>query len=257
MLSFSHSGNIGDVACSIPSVIDICRRKNTKANFYLKVGTQASYMAGLEHPLGNVTLNKSFAEKLIPLLESQHWCNSCRIWSGEEIEYDLDLFRVLFKPNTSLVRQYFWLYHSTYNLSQPWLWVEPNKAYANRIVVNRTFRYRQPLCDYSNLNGYPVTFIGLEKEYKDFQRHCECEFVEAKDFLELAQIIAGCRLFLGNQSFAYNIAEALKVKPRVLEVCTMALNVVPIGDQAYDFINRLGYKDIMDELLLTISKVVI
>ena len=39
------------------------------------------------------------------------------------------------------------------------------------------------------------------------------------DFLELARVIAGCKLFVGNSSSPYAIAEALK-KPVVQEVAT-------------------------------------
>ena len=43
----------------------------------------------------------------------------------------------------------------------------------------------------------------------------------------------GCSLFIGNQSFGYACAEAMKVKPRVLEVCSWAANVIPHGEEAY------------------------
>lgn len=43
------------------------------------------------------------------------------------------------------------------------------------------------------------------------------EYIPVEDFMHMANIIAGCRFFIGNQSFPFAIAEALKVK-RLLEV---------------------------------------
>jgi ADP-heptose:LPS heptosyltransferase len=54
-------------------------------------------------------------------------------------------------------------------------------------------------------------------------RHLECE-----DFLQLARVIKAARFFIGNQSFPYAVAEALKV-PRILEVCPEVPDVIPTG----------------------------
>ncbi len=57
---------------------------------------------------------------------------------------------------------------------------------------------------------------------------------QVSDFLQLAQLIAGSRLFIGNQSLPFAIAEALKVN-RLLEVYYKAPNVAVSGRNGYDF----------------------
>jgi ADP-heptose:LPS heptosyltransferase len=56
-------------------------------------------------------------------------------------------------------------------------------------------------------------------------------YAECSDFLQLARVVKSARLFIGNQSFPYALAEALKV-PRILEVCPLYPVVTPTGDNA-------------------------
>jgi hypothetical protein len=51
-------------------------------------------------------------------------------------------------------------------------------------------------------------------------------------YRELAQLIAGSKLFIGNQSFPFALAEAMKC-PRVLEVCPICPNCIPQSDNGY------------------------
>jgi hypothetical protein len=89
---------------------------------------------------------------------------------------------------------------------------------------------------YHNWNFVPVwkrmweryrgetVFVGSPGEHADF-----CWYVgpvphyPTKDYLELAQVIAGCDLFVGNQSSPFWVAEALK-KQVVLEACLSCQN---------------------------------
>ena len=72
-------------------------------------------------------------------------------------------------------------------------------------------------------------FLGLPDEYEMMRRyHPTLKYVPTSDFLKAAEIIAGCRLFVGNQSGLSSIAEGLKV-PRLIECCREAHNAFPIG----------------------------
>jgi len=64
----------------------------------------------------------------------------------------------------------------------------------------------------------------------------------------MAQVIASCKLFIGNQSFPYSIAEALKTK-RLLEVYYQAPNVIPNGPNGYDFYFQDHFKYLVDAML--------
>ena len=63
---------------------------------------------------------------------------------------------------------------------------------------------------------------GYEKNIPHIQH------IGSTDALELARAIAGAKFFIGNQSFFFAVAEALKVK-RALEVCYQTPNVIVEG----------------------------
>ncbi len=60
--------------------------------------------------------------------------------------------------------------------------------------------------------GPVMAFVGIRKEYDAFiqEFNYEIPFYETVNFLELAQLIAGCDLFIGNQSSPNAINEGLK-----------------------------------------------
>ena len=55
-------------------------------------------------------------------------------------------------------------------------------------------------------------FVGLTREYLDFvDQNGSVFFRPTKNLLEMAELIADCRIFIGNQSVGYALAEAMKV----------------------------------------------
>ena len=73
------------------------------------------------------------------------------------------------------------------------------------------------------------------------------EFYDCKDFIELASIIKGCRVFIGNLSFGYALAEAIKVK-RMLESGPDFPLVYPNGKNAYDFYFQSHFENLFKKL---------
>jgi ADP-heptose:LPS heptosyltransferase len=60
--------------------------------------------------------------------------------------------------------------------------------------------------------GKRTAFVGLARESLDFvSQHGSVFLRPTRDLLELASVIAGSRLFAGNQSVGYALAEAMKV----------------------------------------------
>ena len=121
------------------------------------------------------------------------------------------------------------------DLHTPWLDVPPHPDYLGCVLVNRTSRYRNNYIHYGSLRNRPdVYFLGLTEEATAMRQELGAvPHIQAADFLELASIIKACRLFVGNQSFCYHLAEAMKV-PRILEVSTHTPNVQPHGAGGYD-----------------------
>ena len=78
-------------------------------------------------------------------------------------------------------------------------------------------------------------FLGLQNEYENLKKDVpNLEFYDCKDFLEMAKIIKSCKFYLGNVSFGWHIAEALKV-PRLLEGSPEDVLYYPHGDKSYVF----------------------
>jgi hypothetical protein len=233
--NFKHSGNCGDIIYSLPAIYELS--KSGHANIFLNLNQKGSYSA--YHPLGDKMLNEKVADMLRPLLLYQSQIKTVEFYNGEAVDYDLDLFRTfpLLLDRGNISRWYFWVHGISHSLALPWL-VAPKETSPinNYVVIARSHRYRNPTISYDFLNAYPnLLFIGVEEEYRDMQKSIpSLEFKKVNDFLEMATIINNCKLFIGNQSFPFAIAEGLKVN-RLLEVYYKAPNVSPEGSGAYDF----------------------
>ena len=99
--------------------------------------------------------------------------------------------------------------------SQPWITnVEPAARSKGRVVINRTGRYRNELFPWTELVAHyrnKLLFVGLHHEWREFiGHHGYVEFAPTTNLLEVAQLIKGSDLFLGNQSCAYALAEGMK-----------------------------------------------
>lgn len=250
-LNFSHSGNAGDIIYSLPTIRRIFDLTSTKISIYLKIDQKLEIPSYYKHPLGNVMLNESMAKMLVPLLASQDYIHHCAIWSNETIDINLDDFR---KSGISLsqgdiARWCSYILGITPELHKPWLKVQAETNFKNSIVIARSERYRNPLIDYSFLNKYDdVVFIGVRSEYDDMKKSIpKIKWITVDSFLDLAQIIAGCKFFIGNQSFPYSVAEGLKV-PRVLEICFSEPNVIPSGGNAFDFYFQEHFESVVNQL---------
>lgn len=164
-------------------------------------------------------LNAQLINKLLPLLKHQVYISGAAQWNNEEIDIDLDLISKL--PLDFSFLSHRWYFHIAGVqplLTGAYINAVPHAVYSNKIVIVRSFRARNYFIDYSFLANYDnLLFIGMQDEYEDMKKDVpNLEFYDVKDFYEMAQIIKSCRFFVGNQSFAYALADGLKV-PRLLE----------------------------------------
>jgi hypothetical protein len=234
-VNFKHSGHLGDIIYAIPTMYALTGKG--KINLYLNIDEQIELFES--HPLGKVALNEKSVILLKSLLLLQPKFNCVEIYdSNQEIDYDLDLFRKfpLSFEKGNISRWYFNVFATTYDLGKPWLSISPDTSMNNKIIIARSTRYNAPLIDYSILNNYDnLVFVGLPEEYEIMQAIIpNLEYKKTNDFMELASVIAGAKLFIGNQSSPFALAEALKV-PRILESYYLCPNVIPEGANAYEF----------------------
>ena len=173
---------------------------------------------------------KGFVERLPiirPLIESQPYINTVKIWKRESIAWASEGFR----PSWHDKRRNLATCHAQHaldthfidtlpDMSKPWLTVEPNKKFNDFIIINRSPRYNNPHFPWRQIvehYGKLLCFIGLPQEHADFEHHFgKVRYIITHDMLEVAQAIAGSELFIGNQSSCMTIAEGLK-HPRILE----------------------------------------
>lgn len=246
---FKHSGNAGDIIYSLPAAYAIA--KNANIHYHLSLGVKGVYGKS-PHPLGNVMMNEKMADMLNPLLTAQPRISSCTVHQAtDDIDVDLDLIRS--HPITmgagSIARWYFYVFAVNADLGKPWLFVQPDASVQGQIVIARSQRYREPGIDYSFLKRYKnLLFVGVEQEWKEMRRMLpQIEHRPVNNFLELAQVISGSKLFIGNQSFPFSIAEGLKVK-RLLEVYWRAPNVIPEGSNGFDFYFQPQFEKLVESL---------
>jgi hypothetical protein len=108
------------------------------------------------------------------------------------------------------------------NLEEPWLTgITPNPVAPIVICCTNDYHDKEAV-DWSLLTDYAehIIFHGLPKDYQYFQTRWDIpmKYIKCNTALELAQLIAGSKLFIGNLSGSYAVAEAMK-HPRVLEEC--------------------------------------
>ncbi len=233
-LNFLHSGHCGDLVYALPMVKELS--KTHECNFYVK-SNKLMPVPYYKHPAGTVYVDDRILKLFLPVLKSQNYINHAGKFDNQDIDIDLDLFRKL--PVNILFNSPRWYFHICgiqVDLSKPYMDVPPHEKLKNKIVIHRTFRYRNNFINYKFLSNYDdIIFVGIKEEYDDLKKEIpNLILYDCKDYLEMASIIKSSRFFIGNQSVAYPIAEALKV-PRILEACPYFPVVQPVGEDSFDF----------------------
>lgn len=256
MTTFKHSGNAGDIIYMLPTI-----QKHRGATLYLNPNRPAEYAAGLTHPGGAVMLNERMCEMLKPLVEFLGI--KCEIWQGQEVDYDLDLFREE-RINLSAYDIRRWIMaiypeltppdccHFMFNYALADGYEVPKYKY---ITLNLSERYRNNAGGnasmYEELQAWhdPIYFIGVEQEFEKAQQYLpNLIHFQCKDFLHMYMLMSGGRRHFGNQSSPFAIAEIFDLK-RVLELSPYCPNVVSTGNNWGIVYNRENMKYHVNKLL--------
>lgn len=218
--TYKHSGDLGDVWYSLPAI-----RYLGKGCIYLNPN-------GLRNRKADGTpsgLNPRSIKMAIPLLEIQPYIQAVHEWHDEKIDIDLDSFRIVKG-------------HYTSNLSEHILnsvgvsfdvcadpWISCNKNMVATTIFSRSPRYNHKGFSYSTIYDMyksDAVFIGLPSEHDKFKRmYGNITYYPVKDFLEMAEVINGAELFIGNQSSPMAMAIGLG-KSYIQEVCPYAPNCI-------------------------------
>lgn len=161
-------------------------------------------------------------DAVAPLALRQPYIRSVEIiGAGDSVDWVSENFRKRhYSKGETLMRAHLNHLIATHGIGQgftgrnPWIEVDASPRSKGRIVVNRTGRYRNDSFPWAGIVSYyrhKLLFVGLHHEWREFIGHFGyVEYAPTKDLLEVAQIIAGSELFIGNQSCAYATAEGMK-----------------------------------------------
>jgi len=128
------------------------------------------------------------------------------------------------------------------DLSEPYINITDTNPVAP-VVIARSARYHNQSFDWYNLLKdikTPIAFVGLKGEYESFINKTmlrNVTFYPTDNFYEVARIIAGAKVFIGNQSAPFAVAEGLKVN-RIQETFKLVPNCKPMSDNGMSVVSR-------------------
>lgn len=232
-----HSGTLGDLIYSLAIV-----RKMEPGKFLVALNNiencvaQYGYRPDEVDPAHKGRFTEQDYAWLEPLLKRQSYIADTGTWRQGNAEPDVDLDRFRGTLFRGFEGNYVEAYHRAFNLPfvvedylTPWLEADPVQI--KPMVVSRTFRYRDPAADavwkemaVNGLLDRLGIFLGTVAEHADFVKitGVDIPYHPVKDFLELANIVAGAELIMANQNFVYSLAmglgkqtvlETIKIKP--------------------------------------------
>lgn len=237
MTTAKHSGNIGDIVYSLPTIKHISELTGSKVTLYLVVGE---------------LMSQKLADTIIPLLKHQPYIESVQLYTDQLVDWDLDLFRKVSirsgHANLGELHARAFCFNTNI-LDKQSLFVDDSLTYNTKkydIVVNRTERYNNPDFPWTELlnesyGAYSKCFIGYEPEFIKFKYvHGieNLEFIKVADYLEAAWLIKNSQLFIGNCSSPYAIAETMK-HDTIQESCVWCLSCIYKRPNAHYFIDTL------------------
>jgi hypothetical protein len=207
----TSSGDLGDIIVSLATLHHL--------------GCEAVYLLRDNGQTKGIT---SKIDIIKPILMAQPYIKDVKIYEGEHVDWQSEGFRSGWvQRDMSLAHNHakhaldHGFISTMPNLSERWLFnIEPSKLTRGRVVINRSPRYGNPHFPWRKIvefYGEKLLFLGLDHEHRAF---CDAfgavEYKHTANMLEAAELIAGSKLFIGNQSSCMTIAEGMK-HPRIQE----------------------------------------
>jgi len=211
MKSFKHSGDLGDIIFSLPTI-----RALGGGVLYLdpKGGEEEPLVEWTAHNKSKLTEERINSIK--SLLEYQTYISEVKLWDGEKIDYNLDIFRhhIIYNNLSDSHLAPFDLPFS--ERDRAWLQVPSVKKPAE-VIFARSSRYHGNYSFWEQLDQSLIekaVFLGYEKEHEYFKytfpRMKGVPLKKVQNIMEMAQVIAGCGLFVGNVGLPHALAEGMK-----------------------------------------------
>lgn len=225
--TFYHSGDIGDVIYALPTI-------RALGGGILYLGPVVNQPHGV-HP--RIGITAEICKNLRGLLEAQSYIHQVVFApSPPTVDHDLNKFRLywkgFFKSDLEALwarKRWFktyplaWIHAAAFGVdfdeSQPWLSVQKNGCHKT-IIIARSERARGKAFPWRAIVkriGPDSAFVGTPKEHRDFcNRFGRVEFLPTPTLLDLAVVLAGAELFIGNTSAPLAMAQGMG-KQRIVE----------------------------------------
>lgn len=226
---FKHSGTMGDIVYGLAVM-----KRLGGGEFYLHLGQvdwiARHYYGSQPDPYHKGKMSEKEFEFMRDFMQAQDYITHFGILdvANTEITHNLDRFRPIFVGHpTNYINIYCTVFGITDPTEQtkvsdgPWLTVpQPRPIAGKPYVINRSPRgftsvdcnavwgvWREQGTDAESV------FVGLPDEYEAFKKLTgwNIDYYPTKTMLELAEVIAGCDQFMGNQSVALSIAQGLRI----------------------------------------------
>lgn len=228
--NFYHSGDLGDIIYSLPTIKEL-------GGGVLHLGNK--HWVG-QSPDKQIT--QDVVDQLYNILIHQPYLTDIKFTDDYKIpiHYNLNMFRKFFvewctgklsvnvinemkKLNIVELTAREFLDNTSTLYLQKWLTCNNPKAYINYpIIINRTPRYNNDQFPWKQLIkdfGKKMIFIGHEEEHEQFKiQYGDVKYYETTELNNAYELVAGTKIFIGNQSLLYSFAEGLK-RPCIQETC--------------------------------------
>lgn len=209
---FIHGGDVGDLIYGLPVI-----KHKGGGTLYLN------------HHSVREPFTEKKVESLLPLLKCQPYLKHIEFSEHPPAGMDFNRFRLFIRKGLSLAQAQLKMFKLPNDaIDTRWLTVDhPVTILDKPVIFHRSARYHNAKFPWPKIvekYGSRAVFIGLEREHAQFcKAFGKVDWHPAGNFLEAARLIAGAKLFVGNQSAPYSIAEGLK-QNAILESCTSALD---------------------------------
>lgn len=225
--TFCHSGSFGDIIYSLPIV-----KYFGGGEFYLKFNSLnwvgQYYYGSLPNPFHQGRMTEADFEYMRDFFLEQPYITKFEPLDPKttEITHNLDRFREIFVHHPG---NYVDCYSTVFGITDKgiqnnlrlstWLSVKNPKVIPGKsVVINRTQRWIQT----NQLNpqwakwreeglAERAVFVGLPQEHENFVKvtGINLDYYPTPTMLDLAEVIAGAKEFIGNQSMALSLAIGL------------------------------------------------
>lgn len=197
---FSHSGDAGDLVFALPAIRAM---GGGRLVLYPSADTRER-------------MTPAKVESLRRLLERQPFIKSVEYADKPHAQgFSFDQFRQRPYPMWLCLPDRFLDFAGWPRSERDTKWLDVEPRHIADVVISRTLRYhgkgfawRELLRKYAGR----TVFLGFPSEHEAFCREFgEVPYFPTRDFLQAAEVIAACKLYVGGESMPYAIAEGLKV----------------------------------------------